>query len=326
MKIIVFFLLLVTACSQENTPQTSQVTFTFNNKDHHAKNRLDTKSINALSAATLPGNTGEVNCFGIIANYPELGLLNYCETVGAGIVKSDERVGMVPFGAGGSLTMDVKIGAAREFYVIGWNTEDGCHPMDSVFFSNTDNITAVSSPVLLGKSPQVNVGYAPIDVPINVNSTIDATAKLTNCFGNLATATTAPMGPPLNGLVRWYDASDSSTLFTDAACSSAVANDGEAVQCWKDKAGISDAIQTTPGYEPTYVLDGLNSMPSLDFGQIITESYLNTGLTTLNNPSSIFVAYKIESTPMNAFGTFLGASESVGAGSVGFGISKNYRS
>ena len=67
-----------------------------------------------------------------------------------------------------------------------------------------------------------------------------------------------------DNLQFWFDASDSSTVFSDSSCST-VANNGSAVQCWKDKSGKNNNVSSSAGEYPTYTYDGPNGMPALDF-------------------------------------------------------------
>jgi len=62
----------------------------------------------------------------------------------------------------------------------------------------------------------------------------------------------APFSPlSLSNLTTWLDASDSTQLFTNTGCSSAVSSDGDVVKCWKDKSGSSrNVTEATNG--PAY--------------------------------------------------------------------------
>ena len=59
---------------------------------------------------------------------------------------------------------------------------------------------------------------------------------------------------PFNlGLSSWYDATDITTLFTDAAKTTAVTSNGDRVGCWADKSiNGYDMTQTTSSKRPTY--------------------------------------------------------------------------
>ena len=59
---------------------------------------------------------------------------------------------------------------------------------------------------------------------------------------------------PFNlGLSSWYDATDITTLFTDAAKTTAVTTNGDRVGCWADKSiNGYDMTQTTSSKRPTY--------------------------------------------------------------------------
>ncbi len=65
-------------------------------------------------------------------------------------------------------------------------------------------------------------------------------------------------------LVLWLDANDTTTVFSDTTCTTAVAA-GNDVQCWQDKSGNGNHVTQTTTATPTYLLNQQNSMPSLYF-------------------------------------------------------------
>ncbi len=87
----------------------------------------------------------------------------------------------------------------------------------------------------------------------------------------LATLTFAPTD--IAGLQFWLDAADTSTLFTDSACSLA-ATDGNAIGCWQDKSSLGNDA-TTSG----------SARPSLESS---TDNYVNFVGSAGNNDSGHF--------------------------------------
>jgi hypothetical protein len=71
--------------------------------------------------------------------------------------------------------------------------------------------------------------------------------------------------PFSSALSLWLDASDSSTLFSNIACSTAVSN-GSAVGCWKDKSPKgNDVLQNTGALQPVYNTNVVNSRSAITF-------------------------------------------------------------
>ena len=96
-----------------------------------------------------------------------------------------------------------------------------------------------------------------------------------------------------DNLQFWFDASDSSTVFSDSSCST-VANNGSAVQCWKDKSGKNNNVSSSAGEYPTYTYDGPNGMPALDFDGsmiILMELWLASG----DQQHTLIAVYKLRS-------------------------------
>jgi hypothetical protein len=62
-----------------------------------------------------------------------------------------------------------------------------------------------------------------------------------------------PFGPGIGGLETWHDATDISTLFTDAAMTTAVTTTGDPLGAWGDKSGNGHhQTQATAGLRPAY--------------------------------------------------------------------------
>lgn len=56
----------------------------------------------------------------------------------------------------------------------------------------------------------------------------------------------------LSSLALWLDADDSSTLFIDPSCTSAVSIDGDSIGCWQDKSGLDrHATMVTANQKPS---------------------------------------------------------------------------
>ncbi len=178
--LLLSFIAIVGSCSKENAPTTSKVTFSFKNLPQ--KNISKINSINAINDLTTTTNVSEITCFAIIARYPEMLMINYCDIANGTKVGADQLAGMMPFNNGGSLEMDVKIGQGRTFSVVGWETTNGCHDVHQDF---SPYESGMSEPFLLGQA-SADVGYAPMTVGISVNSAINATTQeFGECYGSL---------------------------------------------------------------------------------------------------------------------------------------------
>lgn len=176
-KLLLASLLIMISCSKDNLPKTSRVTFTFNGVP--SKSVSSNKSTSEIKTLSDPTSTSEITCFGILARYPEQATLNYCNLADATVVAADEMAGMAPFGNGGILDMEVKVGNGRVFSVVGWKTTISCFDVHQQF-----DETYMSAPFLLGQAI-ANVGVVPMTVPINVSSTINPDKKFGNCYGTL---------------------------------------------------------------------------------------------------------------------------------------------
>ena len=97
-----------------------------------------------------------------------------------------------------------------------------------------------------------------------------------------------------DNLIHWYDASDLSTVFEDAACTTA-AEDGDGVGCLKDKAGSDHLIQATPGSKPVIVYDGHKGKPVLKFSgnQLLRDAADSTPGFSGNQPYNIFMVVNV---------------------------------
>jgi hypothetical protein len=71
--------------------------------------------------------------------------------------------------------------------------------------------------------------------------------------------------PSLISTALWFDASDSTTVFSDAGTTQAINN--SSVQQWNDKSGNAgrNLSQLTSGQRPLYVANSLNEKPVLTF-------------------------------------------------------------
>lgn len=127
--------------------------------------------------------------------------------------------------------------------------------------TNTPTLTPTQSftntPTL---TPSLTVTYtatnSPTFTPTETNTptftntatqTPTQTATYTPTFSPTQTSTPYPNLPAdISGLVTWYDAADSSTLFTDTNCLNS-ASDGDLINCWANKAsGMPNQIAVSP--------------------------------------------------------------------------------
>jgi hypothetical protein len=66
------------------------------------------------------------------------------------------------------------------------------------------------------------------------------------------------------GMLLWFDASDLSTLYQDAAKTTPITTNGEPVGCWADKSGNGrDATQDTADKRPIYRTNIINGRPAI---------------------------------------------------------------
>lgn len=100
----------------------------------------------------------------------------------------------------------------------------------------------------------------------------------------------APFSPlDISGLVAWYDFSDITTLFTDAARTTAVTADGDVIGGVTDKSGVgSHAAQATLANKPLYKT-GIQNGLSVGRGDAVNDN-LDISITLTNE--TIFVVSK----------------------------------
>ncbi|MGZ6484904.1 MAG: hypothetical protein ACXWQQ_00115 [Pseudobdellovibrio sp.] len=109
-------------------------------------------------------------------------------------------------------------------------------------------------------SLQNGVNSASINITPSCSTTTNyfTTLRVTNSVGKTAVIDSAAwsfwspscLAP---NLVMWFDASDSSSLFSNTACTTAAVDNGP-VACWKDKSGNNNNVtQATPSLQPTYL-------------------------------------------------------------------------
>lgn len=94
-------------------------------------------------------------------------------------------------------------------------------------------------------------------------------------------------GLPVSGAVLWFDASDTSTLFTDAGTTN-VSSNGQSVYQWNDKSGNARHItQATSGNRPTYVsaANGKNGLSVVNFGG---SQFFSANSFTSTNTATVF--------------------------------------
>ena len=107
------------------------------------------------------------------------------------------------------------------------------------------------------------------DLPENQNLYISI--RVVDLAGNVSTAVSSGaflVKSPnqfANNAV-WLDGSDSTTLFTDDLCTTAVTADLDAVGCWQDKSGNSNHyVQANIDKQPSYRTSMLNSRNTVEF-------------------------------------------------------------
>lgn len=87
----------------------------------------------------------------------------------------------------------------------------------------------------------------------------------------------------ISGLSLWLDAADTTTLFTDSTCTTAVSADGNAVGCWRDKKGNGapySFVQATTPNKPTYKANTTNGLPT-----VLTDGNNDALSATMSNMS-----------------------------------------
>lgn len=124
-----------------------------------------------------------------------------------------------------------------------------------------------------GTSTWINVSPNPISNTVNINSlssgvTYEIRVAANNgLLGPYSAISTAEVWDITSlDLAMWLDATDPSQLFTNTACTTQVASNGNQVACWKDKSGFGrDFIQNTAASRPLYRTSAINGLPGLEF-------------------------------------------------------------
>ncbi|NQT54269.1 PEP-CTERM sorting domain-containing protein [bacterium] len=114
------------------------------------------------------------------------------------------------------------------------------------------------------------------------------------------------------GLELWLDAADTSTLFQDAAMTTAVTAAGQSVRGWADKSGNTNHV-TTGGTAPTFQTGVIGGQDVVRFnrGQLTDASGLNIAA---NQDRTVFVVmeYTTQTNNNEILGTSTGAMLDVG--------------
>lgn len=85
----------------------------------------------------------------------------------------------------------------------------------------------------------------------------------------------------IGGCTLWLDATDASTMFTDAAGTTFAAI-GNSVQLWKDKSSSgNNAIQATASNRPTRITDTVANLPSMSFTPLPTSQFFSLNANSL---------------------------------------------
>ena len=113
------------------------------------------------------------------------------------------------------------------------------------------------------------------------------------------------------GLAGWYDASDTSTVFSDVAATIPAVS-GDQVGCWKDKSGNNRNVVSTSSISggPVYDYSDINSTPILNFNGATFLATSGTA-TWLNNTNYTICGIGSVKNSGYTFGT-LGSSTNVG--------------
>ena len=105
----------------------------------------------------------------------------------------------------------------------------------------------------------------------------------------LTTIATGWAVPVTDGMLLWLDASDSATLFQDAALT-VPAGAGDAVGGWADKSGNGyNATQPTVGLEPLLNLTAMNGQPAVRFEGASGDGMLISDSLSLSRPYTVFI-------------------------------------
>ncbi len=104
-----------------------------------------------------------------------------------------------------------------------------------------------------------------------------------------------PESPTSATLVGWFDADDSSTLWTTSARTTNVSSNLDPVGAWDDKSASSPSlsvIQATTGARPEYQTSVQNSKPGVSFVAASGEWLEASGFTLSLDEVSVFMAYE----------------------------------
>ena len=128
-----------------------------------------------------------------------------------------------------------------------------------------------------GTTPTETIGTVGTTVTINSTCTLKAIAYKAGMSDSAVASGVYTINPiPTTGLRLWLKG-DAITGLTD----------GAAVATWSDSSGVgSNATQTTPAYQPTYVASGLNGKPAVHFNNANTQ-FMNIASAFNGNVSTI---------------------------------------
>lgn len=125
--------------------------------------------------------------------------------------------------------------------------------------------------------------------------TYTVTVKATNAAGTGPASSSRTVIPYPNGVMSssrlelWLDGADTSTLFQDSACGTAVTASGQSLACWKDKSGNGNATQSSSTYFPTTAtfsgrvvpsFNGSSDFLNVDVAQLSTGTTASTIVTS----------------------------------------------
>lgn len=135
------------------------------------------QSLNNSWQSTIPGRIGSFNCFGIMAEIPDLSANTTCENHAGATIGSINAVS--GFGTiGSTFSMDILTGSNRKFYVVGMYSSSGSCPSFSDSFDELD----LSPPYILGE--------ATLDIfsstdSVNLTASHDSFQSIKKCTGSL---------------------------------------------------------------------------------------------------------------------------------------------
>lgn len=118
----------------------------------------------------------------------------------------------------------------------------------------------------LGRRAAVATALAALLIVANALPATSGASFSRDASGAASFEAAADFGPiPVSGLMWWLDSSEGSTMFTDAACSTA-ASIGDEVKCWQDVRPGGAAV-TTASSGPVWNPTALNGLHPLRFTQ-----------------------------------------------------------